>query len=172
MRTRQRPLEILDEVVAQRGRTHRRLAARLRQWAPAASVNHVSRKPLSVLPADDDENLRILIIAWLEADRHTVVNLPNVKSAKDLFGTRKFDLIVTDILMPDGDGLDFISMAKAAQPAARIVAISGRGKFMESENCVRLARGWGAHAAVIKPFNRDQLLAAVDFALAPPASGS
>jgi DNA-binding NtrC family response regulator len=144
----------------------------LRQPEADSSVGPVARKPLSVLLADDDENLRILISTWLEAAGHTVVTVPNAKSAKDLFGTRKFDPIVTDILMPDGDGLDLISMAKAAQPVARIVAMSGGGKFMESDNCVRLARRWVAHAAVIKPFNRDQLLAAVDLALAPPAWSS
>jgi AmiR/NasT family two-component response regulator len=67
--------------------------------------------------------------------------------------------------------LELISLVKASQPPPRIVAISGGGKYVEGDNCLKLARGWGAHAAIIKPFNREQFLAAVDLAFAPPAWG-
>ncbi len=142
--------------------------ARLRRTDDATKVGRVARKALSILLADDDENLRVLITCWLQAAGHSVQSAGTAKEAALLFGTRKFDLVVTDILMPDGDGLELISHVKAGQPAPRILAISGGGKYVEGDNCLKLARGWGAHAAVIKPFNREQLLAAVDLAFAPP----
>lgn len=151
--------------------TRSEAVAHLHRYSEADSVLCVRRKPLSVLLADDDENLRVLITHWLEAVGHSVVSAGSAKEASRLFKTGKFDLLVTDILMPDGDGLELISLVKTSQPPPRIVAISGGGKYVEGANCLKLARGWGAHAAVIKPFNREQLLAAVDLAFAPPPSG-
>ena len=60
------------------------------------------------------------------------------------------------MVMPEGDGLQLIREVKETQPGARILAISGGGKYMESGDCLRMAKGLGAHAAVMKPFTPDQ----------------
>lgn len=124
-------------------------------------------KSLSVLVADDEEDIRTLLQLWLKADGHRIICVGNATEAARVMDRLKFDLIITDILMPDGDGLQLISNFKAGQPEVRIVAMSGGGRYMERDNCLKIARGFGAHAAVMKPFDRAQLMDAVALALAP-----
>jgi DNA-binding NarL/FixJ family response regulator len=60
-------------------------------------------------------------------------------------------------MMPDGDGFELIPAVRRAQPEARIVVMSGGGQFTSSRDCLALARGLGAHAAVLKPFRWEQV---------------
>ena len=113
----------------------------------------------------------MLLTHWLVAEGHSVVGAGSANAAIGLLGKRPFDVVITDILMPEGDGLDLISAIKAMPTPPRIVAISGGGRYLEGENCLKLARGWGAHAAVMKPLSREQLLAALVTALAVRPSG-
>ncbi len=137
-----------------------------------ATVRLFRMKPLSILVADDEESIRELIEHWLRAAKHTARCVSNATEALDLLRMRTFDLVITDVLMPDGDGLDLITALRKAQPAARILAISGGGRYMEGNDCLKMARGLGAHAVVMKPFNWEQLEAGIAQAIAPlPAPG-
>ena len=73
-----------------------------------------------------------------------------------------FDLVITDIVMPDGDGFELIAAVKTHQPAARVLAISGGGKYLESADCLKMARGLGAHGVLIKPFNWAEMRTAIE----------
>ena len=66
---------------------------------------------------------------------------------------------------PGGDGFELIAAFRKAQPTARIVAISGGGKYLQGTDCLKIARGLGANAAVMKPFKWDELQAGIDLAL-------
>lgn len=125
-------------------------------------------KPLSVLVADDEENIRHLLEGWLVAAGHAAAAVGNATEAFAAMKQRKFDLVITDILMPDGDGLALITELKRAQPATRILAMSGGGRYVEGDDCLRMARGLGAHAVVMKPFTWEQLQAGIDQALTQP----
>lgn len=128
--------------------------------------------PLSVLLADDEEDIRTLVRSWLETAGHRVMVASTGLEAGGLAQKAKFDLVVTDVLMPEGDGVGLIAELKKSQPEARVLAISGGGRIIDSNDCLRIAQGLGAHAAVMKPFNREQFLAAVAQALAlKPAAG-
>jgi DNA-binding NtrC family response regulator len=124
---------------------------------------------MSLLVADDEEAIRELLKLWLEAEGHTVLCVENARESAKLLKRVKFDLVITDVLMPDGDGLQLITELKAAQPMVRVLAISGGGRYMEGGDCLKMARGLGANAAVMKPFTRDQLFAGMELALAPAA---
>lgn len=131
-------------------------------------------KSLTVLIADDEESIRALIEHWLRAAKHVVVTAGSATEAIAALQQRSFDLVITDVLMPDGDGLDLITALKQAQPAARVLAMSGGGRYMEGDDCLRMARGLGARAIVMKPFNWEQLSASIAEALAPvpaPSAG-
>lgn len=123
--------------------------------------------PRTILVADDEPDVRSLLCHWLGKLGHTVIPVSSAKAASELLPQRPFDLLITDLLMPEGDGLDLIAQFKHAQPAASILAISGGGRFVPGDNCLESALRLGAHAALMKPFSREQLLAAVESALAP-----
>ena len=125
-------------------------------------------KALSVLVADDEEEIRALLMHWLVGAGHTVTAVANATEARAVTKQRRFDVVITDVLMPDGDGIQLINDLKQAQPDARVVAISGGGLYVEGDNCLKIAKAFGAHAAVMKPFSREQLLGGVGEALAAP----
>lgn len=122
---------------------------------------------LSILVADDEEGIRSLLVHWLQRQGHTVAPVGSAVEASALLGERRFDLVITDIVMPGGDGFELIASFRKAQPTTRIVAISGGGKYLQGSDCLKIARGLGANAAVMKPFKWDELQDAIDAALAP-----
>ena len=121
-------------------------------------------RPLSILVVDDVDEICELVQHWLAAAGHNVKCATSGNAARRLLETQRFDVVVTDVLMPDGDGVELIEACKAAEPTARIVAISGGGKYMDGGSCLKIARGFGADAAVPKPFTRQELMAAIDLA--------
>ena len=80
--------------------------------------------------------------------------------------TPHFACVLLDSRLPDGDGIDLITELKKVQPGARVVAMSGGGRYLEGSDYLKLARGIGAHSALMKPFTWAQLQAAMDQALA------
>lgn len=127
----------------------------------------MTSKPLHVLVADDEANIRKLLRLWLEELGHAVKLVASAKEACGLLNEHSFDLLVTDVLMPDGDGIDLIAQFKHAQRSARILVISGGGRYLQRDNCLKIALEHGANAALTKPFLREQFLAGVEKALAP-----
>lgn len=128
--------------------------------------------PLSILVADDEDSIRSLLQHFLGKCGHQVTVVGNAREACAAMSQRTFDLVVTDVLMPDGDGIDLITELKKVQPGARIVAMSGGGRYLEGSDYLKLAKGLGAHGAIMKPFTWEQLQAEIELAMAPrPESG-
>jgi two-component system chemotaxis response regulator CheY len=121
---------------------------------------------LSILIADDDEHIRLLLLQWLQPLGHTVACASNGTEALKLLEEGVFDLVVTDILMPEIDGLTVITRLRQRQPTARVLAISGGGRFMDSQEYLKIAEGFGAGAAIMKPFSREQFLQGIGRAMA------
>lgn len=121
---------------------------------------------LSILIAEDDESVRDVLQGCVSRAGHATTCVANGREAREALQVR-FDLVITDILMPESDGLDVIAYCKKAQPDTRILAISGGGRIIDGDDCVRLARGLGAHAALLKPFSCQELLAGIDQAMKP-----
>ena len=129
--------------------------------------------PLSILVVDDEEGIRKLLQHWLQRAGHAVACAECGSAAARALRSQHFDLVITDIVMPDGDGYELITEFRKARPATRILAISGGGKYLQSAECLKMARGLGAHAIVMKPFKWEQVEAAIQLALpAPPASAN
>lgn len=97
----------------------------------------------------------------LENAAHVVTHARSGRAAVDLMEDRQFDVILTDIVMPDGDGLEVALAARRWQPQARIVAMSGGSTRLEAGYCLQLAQAVGSRQTLLKPFTREQLLAAV-----------
>jgi CheY-like chemotaxis protein len=122
-------------------------------------------KPLSILVVDDDPpTLRVLQL-WLEVHGHHVVGAASGKQALAVIESRDIDLVITDVLMPDGDGIELIGRLKRLRPHLRVLAISGGGAHMTSATCLQRAYRAGAHALLLKPFKQDQLLNAMRYVI-------
>ena len=114
--------------------------------------------PLRVLVVDDEEGIRTLLQLWLRRAGHEVTCVDCGHEAAKLIRSCRFDLVLTDVVMPDGDGYELIAFVKKLQPAARIVAISGGGRYLAGADCLKIAKGLGAHAVAMKPFTAEQVL--------------
>lgn len=80
---------------------------------------------------------------------------------------RRFDLLITDLLMPEKDGIETILEIRRADARLPILAISGGGRYGARSDLLGMARKLGANGALEKPFSKEELLAAVDRCLAP-----
>jgi len=127
-------------------------------------------KPLSILVVDDETDIRHLVRQWLVTAGHTVVAVGSGSEAIQAMQQGHFDLVVTDVLMPDGDGVDLITEIRKTLPTVRIVAISGGGRYTEGSDYLELAKAIGAHAAVLKPFTLAQLQQGIDAAMSARAA--
>lgn len=109
--------------------------------------------------------MRKMIRMMLESVPHTVIEAPNGTVGVQLFRDQKPDLVITDILMPDKEGLETVREIRQIDPLARILAMSGSGTA-EKPDFLRAAKEFGAAETLQKPFRRAELLAAVERALA------
>lgn len=119
------------------------------------------RGALSILVADDQVELVELVAGWLRRAGHQVVGVTSGRQAATVLASRSVDVVVTDVLMPDGDGIELLGSLRQRAPRPRLIAISGGGRYIESKDCLEIARGCGAEIALRKPFTSAQLLAAV-----------
>ncbi|MDO8540526.1 MAG: response regulator [Opitutaceae bacterium] len=126
-----------------------------------SASNHETTRKFTILVADDARDLQDLITLWLEESGHAVTRASNGQEIARLVQAQAFDLLVTDIVMPDGDGWDAIAAVHQLRPETRILAISGGTREMPASACLRVARGAGAIGVLRKPFNRVDFLTAV-----------
>lgn len=115
----------------------------------------------NVLLVEDEPALRALLMTSLERAHFQVTAVDNGLAAIRQLGCCKFDIIVTDVLMPEADGLEVIAVAKELQPQARILAISGGSRSLDAQFCLRLAGALSHGGILMKPFKPHQFLAAV-----------
>jgi DNA-binding NtrC family response regulator len=114
-----------------------------------------------VLVVDDEPALRDLLSRNLARAGYVVEAVGDLRSALDLVRSRDVAVLVTDIIMPYGDGVELIAAVKRSHPDVRIVAISGRGS-LRGLDLLDLATKIGADAALAKPFTTKQLLAVIE----------
>lgn len=121
---------------------------------------------LAIAFADDVAEICDLVRGWLVADGHDVSCFPNGRALAERCREKVFDLVITDVMMPDGDGFEVIANLKTTQPNTRVIAVSGGGITMHTKDCLRVAHRLGAVAVLAKPFNRAEFMAVVKQAIA------
>ena len=114
---------------------------------------------------DDDELVRSTVRATLEHADHEVEVAGDGHQGLARYQSGRFDLVVTDIIMPDKDGIETIIELRQHNPAVKIIAISGGGRT-SNEIFLDVAKKFGAVDVLAKPFTPKQLIATVDRALA------
>ena len=118
-----------------------------------------------ILIIEDDEIVRFTLREILESADHEVTETENGLEANGLHDAHAFDLIITDIVMPEKEGFETIRDLKKDDPNVPIIAISGGGRF-KTDAYTKIAEDLGAMHALKKPFDDDQLLKLVDTCLA------
>jgi YesN/AraC family two-component response regulator len=82
------------------------------------------------------------------------------KASMRLFREEAADLVITDIIMPDQEGIETIMELRRDFPEVKIIAISGGGRVRPDEY-LHMAKTMGAHLTLLKPFEQQELLSAV-----------
>ena len=110
-----------------------------------------------VLVADDDADMRAWLRSALESAGHAVLEAANGKRAMDLMKREVVDLVITDLAMPEQEGIETIRQLRQEHPTLKIIAISGSlGKTF-----LPVAKILGAAAVLQKPIQLDNLLQTV-----------
>jgi len=121
-----------------------------------------------VLLVDDDEPLRKMLKFSLQKMGHVVDEARNGDEALRLCESEPPDLVLTDIIMPDKEGLGTILEIRQTYPHLKIIAMSGGGRT-SSVDYLKIARRLGATHTLEKPFSYDDLNTAITKAMAPGA---
>ncbi|MEQ1791984.1 MAG: response regulator [Nitrospira sp.] len=116
----------------------------------------------TILIIDDEESIRILLRSALEAAGYEVTEAANGRQGLESYRRKPVDLVITDILMPELNGLDMLLELTREFLNAKVVAISGAGG---EKNVLDVAKLLGARQTFRKPFSMPQLLGAVRYEL-------
>jgi CheY-like chemotaxis protein len=122
-----------------------------------------------LLVTDDDPDMRESMRLLLEREGYEVALARNGSQAFELQQRQAADLLITDIFMPETDGLETIERFRSAFPRVRILAMSGGGVLVTGAGSyLETAAAAGADAVLQKPFETRALLEVVR-SLVPPA---
>lgn len=131
----------------------------LRQVSPPSDSSRARGYPMaSVLVVDDEMPILQLLRKTLEGAGYQVWEALTGHEGLHQVCAQPIDVVITDILMSDMDGLEMIGMLHRNFPKVRIIAISGGSKYLDY--CA-VAKMLGAHETLNKPFELQQLLDAV-----------
>ncbi len=108
-----------------------------------------------VLLIDDDASVRGFFRQVLEGAGYGVVEASSARNGLRLLRERPIDLVITDILMPDMDGLEVTRVLHRDFPKVKVIAISGGQQDIDYCN---VARFLGAHETLMKPVTVQRLL--------------
>jgi CheY-like chemotaxis protein len=114
-----------------------------------------------VLIVEDDKELREMLKLSLLRRNFTVFEAENGKAAITHFKPLITDLVVTDLIMPEEDGLKVVIKLRELKPSIKIIAISGGGKVGPG-SYLNLAKALGADAIYSKPFSINDLIAKIE----------
>jgi DNA-binding response OmpR family regulator len=115
----------------------------------------------AILLVEDDIELREMIALSLMRRKFTVIEAANGKEAIMHFKPSITDLVVTDIIMPEEDGLKVIMRLRELKPSIKVIAISGGGKAGPG-SYLNLAKALGADAIFSKPFSVNDLVERIE----------
>ncbi len=114
-----------------------------------------------ILIIDDDEQFREMLRAMIEREGYEVTEAQDGEIGLNLQNENKFDLIITDIIMPNKEGIALIMELKKDYPDLKIIAISGGGRIVPNDY-LGIAERLGADYTLSKPFRRRELIRALE----------
>lgn len=114
-----------------------------------------------ILVIDDEPHLRILVESFLAQDGHEVDLAENGQKGLSLIERNPYDLVITDVIMPEQDGLEVLMELNGRVPRMRIIVMSGGGERLKIQELLNLARLMGADRVLPKPLDFTALQVAV-----------
>ena len=106
-----------------------------------------------ILIVDDEKGMRDLLSIMLKNDGYRVDAAESAARARDLIAKGSYDLIISDIAMPDGSGVDVLRTAREAQPECIVILITAYASTESAIEALKL----GAYDYIIKPFDVEEL---------------
>ena len=118
-----------------------------------------------ILVVDDEAHMRLMLEDLLDTE-YEITLAANGREAKELMANGNFDLMITDLVMPEMNGIDLIMAIKHANPNQKVIAISGGGGISGRFDYLPVVQLLGADKIFAKPFHLHELMAAVKLILA------
>jgi CheY-like chemotaxis protein len=114
-----------------------------------------------ILVIDDDVQMRQMLKQMLERQGYEVVVAADGKEGMMLYRQEATDLIITDIIMPNKEGVETIIELRHDFPDVKIIAMSGGSRALDAQDCLTYVKCLGASCVFSKPFERMELLEAI-----------
>jgi len=113
-----------------------------------------------ILIIDDEPQIRSMLKLMLERDGYEVVEAPDGVEGISVYRQNPTDLIITDLIMPNKDGIGMIIDLKKEFPEVKIIAMSGGG-LNKPDGYLKGAKKLGASCTLTKPIDREEMLRVV-----------
>jgi len=144
-------------------KTHRVLTGTIFTHYQYNDVTRYMQKTILII--EDDERIRELLRTFLEAAGYLVVDAENGAVGIKKYRENTIDLVITDLIMPEKEGIETIRELKALNPQVKIIAMSGGG-VLNPEEYLSIAKRLGVLRTLAKPFSREEIVTAVNQACA------
>jgi DNA-binding response OmpR family regulator len=115
---------------------------------------------MKILVIDDDDLVRRMVTKVLRADGHDVVTAADGLRGMDMVHKERPQIVITDIFMPEQEGIETILAIRRENPGIKIVAMSGAGEI-GGNDLLKMALLLGADDSIPKPFRAHDLLARI-----------
>lgn len=116
-----------------------------------------------ILVVDDDPDFRANLVEWLEDSGYTVQQAANGKEAMARASEARFAVVVTDLRMPEANGLELLEWFKRTHPSTAVIFLSGQATVQDA---IRALREWGGFDFLEKPIELPALSAIIERAIA------
>lgn len=133
-------------------------------WTP---VDKTTGMPPHLLVVEDDPEMRDLLRKVLEKEGYAVSVAPGTREAIASLSEARFDLVVTDLVMPGNGGLEILRIIREGNPAFPVIIITAFGDWGSYSQALEM----GAAAFISKPLRMAELIAAIHAALAGRGAG-
>jgi DNA-binding response OmpR family regulator len=113
---------------------------------------------LRALAVDDEPGLLKMMTLALEQTGYAVTAVGDGTAARRLIQQERFDLLVTDIFLPDVDGLQLITLLRQVRPETKVIVVSAGGTYSASPFAMTMAKKMGVQKVLNKPFEAAELV--------------